>query len=232
MRGMILVISTLLSVLIVACNENTPKSSPRVQLTLPPIATSTPRPTQIPATASPLPTTVSWWPTAIPEATQRAVSVSRINDTVDPTQNLLLKEGEPVPPIVLTDIDGNRYQLDQLQGKVVIINFWTVGCGSCFFEFPLLQAVYEKFGDDILILAVNVSDLAEETRTLATNLGVSYPMFVDPEGAIFIRYFGGAVVPTTYIIRPDGTVYNAYVGPIDRTLLDAILTELGIQESS
>lgn len=228
MRGMITAGLLLLSLFIVACGEDAPQSSPRVQLTIPPIATSTPRPTTAPATFTPLPTSIAWWPTTAPEATRRAVSVSRVSDTVDPRQNVLLAEGEPAPPIVLTDIDGNRYQLDQLQGRPVIINFWTVGCGSCFFEFPLLQAVHGQVGDEVLILAVNVSELAEETRVLAQSLGITYPMIVDPNGEIFIRYFGGAVVPTTVVIRADGTVYNTYVGPLDQAALMALLTALGI----
>ncbi len=228
MRGMMLVLLLLLSAFVVACGEDEPQSSPRVQLTLPPIATSTPRATGPAATFTPPPTPIQWWPTLPPETSLRPVTVSRVSDSVDPTQNLLLQQGAPVPPIVLTDIDGNRYQLDQLQGRAVIVNFWTVGCGSCFFEFPLLQALHQQVGDDVLILAVNVSDLAEETRIMADSLGVTYPMVVDPQGELFITYFGGAVVPTTYVINADGTVYNTFVGPLDQSLLANLINELGL----
>lgn len=229
MRGMVLAIILLLSAVLIACGDGEPETSPRVQLTLPPIASSTPRPTIQPATFTPLPTAIQWWPTLPPETIERPVTVSRVSDSVDPTQNLLLQEGEAVPPIILTDIDGNLYQLDELAGKPVIINFWTVGCGSCFHEFPLLQAMYEQVGDDVIILAVNVSDLPQETQTLADSLGVTYPMIVDPDGGIFIEFFGGAVVPTTYVISADGTVFDTIVGPLDQNVLAGLIAEFDLQ---
>jgi len=98
----------------------------------------------------------------------------------------------------------------------VIINFWTIGCGSCFYEFPLLQQLHDEIGDDeLLIMAVNVSPLADETRLIASSMGITYPMASDPNGEVFAAYFGGAVIPTTYFIAPDGTVFDAVVGPLD-----------------
>lgn len=222
-----IVLLVLLLFAVVACGNEAPQHSPRVQVSPAPILTSTPRPALPTPTNTPPPTAL--WTPALPEATPRQVSVSRISDSVDPTSNLLIQPGEPAPAVVLTDIDGNTYQLDDLQGRVVIINFWTVGCGSCFYEFPLLQEVRDTLStEDVLILAVNVSDLAEETRILADHLGATYPMVVDPNGEIFINFFGGAVVPTTYFIAPDGTVQETLVGPMDRTVLQDMLAASGI----
>jgi thiol-disulfide isomerase/thioredoxin len=229
--GRFLILLTILTLGIVACGEAAPQQSPRVQITTAPVVTSTPRPAQPAATNSPVPSPLPTWTLeAWQEATPRQVSVSRVSDSVDPTQNLLIQPGQPAPPVVLTDIDGNTYQLDTLQGRAVIINFWTVGCGSCFYEFPLLQEVRDELStDDVLILAVNVSDLAEETRILAANLGATYPMVVDPGAEIFVNFFGGAVVPTTYFIAPDGTVQETLVGPMDRGVLRSMLAQSGIE---
>ena len=97
------------------------------------------------------------------------------------------------------------------------------------FEFPLLQQVRDSLSeDDVLILAVNAAELPEETRNLAINLAATYPMIVDPQGEIFTTFFGGAVVPTTYFIAPDGTVGNAVVGPMDLHILREALREMGV----
>lgn len=228
MMGRVVVgLLVLLSVLIAACGNDDPQQAPQVQVTPAPIVTSTPQPTQPRATNSPVPTPIPFWTL---EATPRQVTVSRVNDSVDPTQNLLIQPGNPAPAIVLTDIDGNQYQLDQLRGRAVVINFWTVGCGSCFYEFPLLQEARDTLADeDVLILAVNVADLAEQTRVIADSLGATYPMVVDPNGEIFINFFGGAVVPTTYFISTDGTVQETVVGPMDRTLLNQTLIRAGVE---
>lgn len=183
-------------------------------------------------TIAPVPTQTAT-PTALAifvptiEATPRKVTVSRISDEIDPTWNRLLRRGIVVPDISVTDIDGNLYPLRQAD-KIIILNFWTVGCGSCFFEFPLFQAAIEADETgELLVLAVNVSDLVEETLIIAESLKATYPMIVDTNAELFIEYFGGAVVPTTYILAPDGVVAEIIVGPLSAGLLEAELQALG-----
>jgi hypothetical protein len=65
-------------------------------------------------------------------------------------------------------------------------------------------------------------------KDLAIGLGATYPMIVDPQGEIFTTFFGGAVVPTTYFIAPDGTVGNTIVGPMDLHILREQLRDLGV----
>lgn len=184
----------------------------------PPAATNTPSPTpRLLATLAPTP---------------RKVTVTRLNNTVDPMRPLEIQIGQPIPPITLTDIDGNDYLLSDLVGKVVVVNFWTVGCGSCFFEFPVFQSVYAQYAhDDLLILAVNVSELVEETRLLGESLDITFPLVVDPQGEVFSRYFGGAVVPTTVVIGRDSMVAEVIIGPVDGPLLTSILAGAGLDLS-
>ena len=224
------ILGILATIVIAACGSSE-EATPQVNV-IEVTATHLPVDTPIPqstVTPSPFPTSVALIELPTLPPTPRQVSVSRVNDSVDPTQNLLIQAGQPAPPITLTDIDGNQYRLDQLQGQVVVINFWTLGCGSCFSEFPLFQKVREALPeDDVLILAVNAAELPEETRNLAINLGATYPMIVDPQGEIFTSFFGGAVVPTTYFIAADGTVGNTIVGPVDLHLMREQLQDLGV----
>jgi cytochrome c biogenesis protein CcmG/thiol:disulfide interchange protein DsbE len=210
---------------IAACGGNQNEDSPPAKLrVVGDLATATPT-VQVP-TNTPLPTPL---PTMTPFATPRRVHVTRINENADLSTAQLLEEGNAVPPIVLTDIDGNNYQLDQLKGRVVVVNFWTLGCGSCFYEFPFLQQAYDMIpNEEILILGINVSDLAQQTRILANSIGIEFPMIVDPQGAVFATYFGGAVVPTTYFIDQDGAVFDVVVGPMDMYNLSDRLNQLGL----
>lgn len=191
-------------------------------------ATSTPLPSPASThTPSPTPRQIA---TLAP--TPRKVTVTRLNNAIDPLRPLNVQVGQPIPPITLTDIDGNNYLLSNLTGKVVVVNFWTVGCGSCFFEFPVFQSVYAQYADnDLLILAVNVSELIEETRQLGASLGITFPLVVDPQGEVFSHYFGGAVVPTTVVIDRGGRVAEVIIGPVDGPLLTSILAEAGLDLS-
>jgi peroxiredoxin len=191
------------------------------------VDSSEPEPTHTPS-----PTPIQW-ATLVP--TPRKVTVTRINDTVDPIRPLQVTIGDAAPPITLIDIDGNTYVLNELLSKTVIVNFWTVGCGSCFFEFPIFQHAYAQYSqsltdstDELLILSVNVSDLVEETRQLGESLGVTFPLIVDPQGEVFMTHFGGAVVPTTIFIGSDGKVAERIIGPLDFALLTSILDKMGL----
>lgn len=192
------------------------------------ISTTTSTPSPLPAATNTPSPTARPFVTLAP--TPRKVTVTRLNDTIDPLRPLIVQVGQSIPSIALTDIEGNDYVLDELTGKVVVINFWTVGCGSCFFEFPVFQNAYAVYpSDDLLILAVNVSELVEETRQLGESLHIGFPLLVDPQGAVFSRYFGGAVVPTTVVIGRDSKVSEVIVGPIDMALLTSILANAGLE---
>lgn len=206
---------------IVACNDD-PTITPEVRV-VGEIPSYTPSmvPSTLTPTGSPTPLAV---PTVTP--TPRPVTVSRLREDIDPTMARLVQAGQPVPDVIFTDIEGNDYDL---VGRAVVLNFWTVGCGSCFHEFPVLQQAREQIAEeDLLILAINVSDLAQETRVLADSLGVTYPMIVDPQGDIFATMFGGSVIPTTYFIAADGIVHDVVIGPVDTYLLMTKLQELGL----
>lgn len=217
-----------LALLLTACGGDTSAEPAGGQARLRVVGTlATVTPTLQPATSTPSPTPL---PSPTPFPTPRRVRVSRINDNINPAAARLLTVGQTVPALTLTDIDGQTYPLHEQQGRVIIINFWTVGCGSCFYEFPLFQQIHEAASpEELLILGVNVSDTPHETRNLAASLDISFPLAVDPQGEAFIAYFGGAVVPTTYFIDATGTVQQVVVGPLDFTTLADILDNMGLE---
>jgi thiol-disulfide isomerase/thioredoxin len=60
----------------------------------------------------------------------------------------------------LTRRDGSTFQLADLRGKVVVLNFWATWCGPCLIEAPLLEKTMAKYRDDegIVFLALNTDD--------------------------------------------------------------------------
>jgi len=73
------------------------------------------------------------------------------------------KVGDVMHDFTLTDINGNEYNLsDVLESKkLVVLNFWYVGCDYCYKEFPYLNAAYSEYKDDVLVLGIN--DYANNT---------------------------------------------------------------------
>lgn len=214
----------LISLLLAACNTNSPTEPP--QLTLVGAISTTQPPTSTPVvTLTPTPTP---FPSRTPIPTPRRVVVSRISPEINPAQITPMAEGARLPDLTLTDIEGNVINLSEI-GKPLALNFWSVGCGSCFFEFPLLQEFYAYHGENsLVVIGVNIADFSDETRIIAEQLEIQFPVVIDANAEFFTTYFNGAVVPTTIFITSEGIISEVVIGPIDAYNLDLQLQKIGL----
>jgi thiol-disulfide isomerase/thioredoxin len=70
--------------------------------------------------------------------------------------------GTYAKPFSVTDIDGNVYTNENLKGKVVVVNFWFIGCVPCVEEIPVLNQLAEKYKEkDVVFLAVSYDGKSE-----------------------------------------------------------------------
>jgi thiol-disulfide isomerase/thioredoxin len=213
----------LVTTVLAACGSTASQATitPDVQI-VGDLASPTPVPTH---TGTPTPL-----PSRTPIPTARQVTVSRVDPNINPAQVTPIAAGADLPNLALTDINGNELNLRELvaEGRPLVLNFWSVGCGSCFFEFPLLQAFSEMHGDNLLVIGINIADFPEETRVIGEQLGITFPQVVDARAELFTRYFNGAVVPTTIFIDGDGRVAQVVIGPLDAYNLDLQLQNIGL----
>jgi peroxiredoxin len=80
-------------------------------------------------------------------------------------QNLAI--GAAAPDFAAEGMDGKTYNLSQLQGKVVLITFWSTRCAICHSEIPKLNQVVERYRDkDVVFLAVTMDNQAKVTPYL------------------------------------------------------------------
>jgi peroxiredoxin len=205
--------------------QRTPESAEAVVVVVGEVsatATSAPRPSATPLnTPRPNPTTQA-------TATPVEVIVTRLDAYTDIEPGEPLEVGDQVPDIELTTTDGTVYALRDLEGRPLLINFWTLGCGSCFFEFPEMQVMYEEVGQELgfLPIGINVSESPQQAAAVGEALGATFPVVVDPGGAVFATAFGGRFVPTNYFVTPDGIVSEVIIGPLDRKAIQRALDEM------
>jgi len=82
----------------------------------------------------------------------------------------VLKPGETAPSFSGQALDGTVYDLDQLQGKVVVLTFWTTRCAICHSEIPNLNRVADRYrGKDVVFLAVTMDNEAKVNPYLKRN---------------------------------------------------------------
>jgi cytochrome c biogenesis protein CcmG, thiol:disulfide interchange protein DsbE len=136
--------------------------------------------------------------------------------------------GRPAPRVELPGLRGGRVRLADLRGRPVVLNFWASWCPPCLAEMPEFQRVHRRLGDRVAFLGVNQRDQLQAAEQLARSTGVTYPLAVDPAGRSFDA-FGGLGMPTTVLIRADGTVADIFAGQLDETLLsERIRRALGV----
>jgi cytochrome c biogenesis protein CcmG, thiol:disulfide interchange protein DsbE len=126
--------------------------------------------------------------------------------------------GRPAPRVELPGLRGGRVRLADLRGRPVVVNFWASWCPPCVAEMPEFQRIHRRLGGRVAFLGINQRDQPQAAERLASSSGVTYPLAIDPAGRSFDA-FGGLGMPTTVLIRADGTVAEVFAGQLDETLL-------------
>jgi len=118
----------------------------------------------------------------------------------------------PAPDFTLTGEDGNTYRLSDYRGKVVVLNFWATWCPPCREEMSSMERAHQKTrGENIVLLAVNVGETADQVFEFTGHYPVTFPLPIDADGAVLRRY-PVVGLPTTFVIDPRGRVIYRAIG--------------------
>lgn len=122
--------------------------------------------------------------------------------------------GSPAPDFTLGQLGNGYLTLSDLEGKVVMLNFWATWCGPCREEMPAMQNVYERYRDQgFEIVAINLQETEVAVKGFINQLGVNFPVVYDLTGEVFDTYLVRPL-PTSYFIDSTGTIRFLYIGPM------------------
>ena len=145
-----------------------------------------------------------------------------------PAQELPTQSGERQPvkaaDVTVKNWDGEMVRLSDYFGKPCVVNFWATWCGPCKSELPAFQAMYEKYGDSIHFLMIDLTDGTaepeDEVRAFIEENGYTFPVYFDTEFSAAETYAPPGV-PATLYIDADGYVLDAVTGAMSTTALEA-----------
>ena len=125
-----------------------------------------------------------------------------------------LARARMAPPFWVTTADGQHLSLDDLQGKIVLIDFWATWCGPCRAALPHIRDIAKKFqGEPLVLLSIGLDDDEQKWKKFVADNGMTWPQYFDGgfTGPI-ARAFGVHVIPQTFTIDADGVLQDQHVG--------------------
>lgn len=127
----------------------------------------------------------------------------------------MIELGKPAPDFTLQDTTGRIWQLSELKGQVVFVNFWATWCPPCREEMPAMQKLFEVMPRDrFKMLAILSNDSPQLAANFAKKGGFNFPILIDPVSETAQAY-GITGVPETYIVDKQGILRQKYLGPRD-----------------
>ena len=147
-------------------------------------------------------------------------------------ENLEKTVGAPTFPSIdvadynwtLKTLDGRDFSMTDAKGRVVFLNWWATWCAPCLAETPSIQRLYEKVNDhNIVFVVASQEDTTTVSRFVKEN-GYTFPVYTLPADPPAM--FKPEIVPTTFILSPDGKVAFKHVGfakgssPVKRVGID------------
>lgn len=115
------------------------------------------------------------------------------------------QEGTSAPKFSVKTLDGKSIGSGELRGKVVVLNFWFIGCGVCRSIKPKLNEMATKFADNSNVVFVAMTaDPAEQVSQYLKHEPFNYLQITDAESTLDKFAFSG--YPKNVVISPDGEI--------------------------
>ncbi|RKD87923.1 TlpA family protein disulfide reductase [Mangrovibacterium diazotrophicum] len=132
----------------------------------------------------------------------------------EPEKSTLVKVGQDAPDFSFTDESGVSHKLDELKGKVVLLNFFATWCGPCMKEMPHVQKeIFDKYGknDNFILLSIGREHSPQEMKDFKEKKAFTFNIIADQNREIYSK-FALQYIPRNILIDKDGKILYSSIG--------------------
>jgi cytochrome c biogenesis protein CcmG/thiol:disulfide interchange protein DsbE len=144
-----------------------------------------------------------------------------------PGEQRMLLTGERAANFALKTLDGEAVALADLQGRVVVLDFWATWCGPCREELPLIEKLRTEFGDAVQFYGVNDED-SSTVKKFVKEKNIHTPVLLDSRHEVHMRY-GVRAIPSLLIVGRDGVIRQHFIGsrsePVLREAIQSVVKD-------
>ncbi|HME33691.1 MAG TPA: TlpA disulfide reductase family protein [Candidatus Sulfotelmatobacter sp.] len=147
-----------------------------------------------------------------------------------------LARARMAPPFVITTTDGQRVSLDDLAGKVVLLDFWATWCAPCREALPHMQEIAKKFqGQPLVVISISLDSDEQKWKDFIAKNEMTWLQYRDAgfTGPI-AKGFGVEAIPHTFTIDADGVLQDEHIGDasIERKLKKLVSQARNVQKAA
>lgn len=118
------------------------------------------------------------------------------------------------PQVSFTNLKGEKFAMESLRGKVVLVNFWATSCTTCVAEMPDMIKTYERFhAQGLEFFAVAMSyDPPNYVLNFSETRALPFHVALDVDGNLAKQFGDVKMTPTTFLIDKQGKILKRYLG--------------------
>ncbi len=133
--------------------------------------------------------------------------------------------GERAPDFVGRTLDGQEFQLSDLQGKTVVVNIFASWCAPCRLEAPHLVEVSGKMGGDVVFIGLNLQETPEAVAGFKEEFQIDFPLVLNEDG-LLTELYRPIGLPTSWVIDESGVVRYVHAGPVTASFLERAIRDV------
>ena len=126
-------------------------------------------------------------------------------------------------------LDGERFDVEDHRGDVVVVNVWGSWCPPCIAEAEGLQQVWaQSEPKGVQFVGIDFRDNADSARAHERRFGITYPSIDDPSGSTLLQLRGSLppkAIPSTLVLDRRGRVAARVLGQVRAATLRAIIAD-------